>query len=112
MFQWLMQKTFDPQISHNLEVYVDDIIIKSFKADDHVRDLAETFANLNRNNIKLNPEKCIFGVQSSKVLMVGASGVGANPEKIEAIDCMRPPATAWDIQCLMGCVDGGSSATG
>ena len=67
-FQRLMQKTFDPQISRNLEVYVNDIIVKSFKADDHIHDLAETFANLSKNNIKLNPEKCVFCMQSSKVL--------------------------------------------
>src|SRR6266540_550900 len=77
-FQRLMQKTFDPQIGRNLKVYVNDIIVKSFVSDDHIRDLAETFANLNRNNIKLTPEKCVFAVQSEKVLgyLDGAFGIG------------------------------------
>ena len=46
-FQWLMKRMFDPSIGRNLKVYVDDIIVKSIKTNEHVRDLAETFVNLN-----------------------------------------------------------------
>src|SRR5438105_1688121 len=83
-------------------VYVDDIIVKSTEVDQHIEDLAETFANLNRHNIKLNPEKCVFGVQSGKVLgyMAGASGIDANLEMIEAIDHMHPLIAPQGVQSL------------
>lgn len=50
------------QLCRNILAYVDDIVVKSDKRADHIRDLAETFANLRAANLKLNPEKCIFGV--------------------------------------------------
>src|SRR5438105_15187350 len=92
-----MQKTFNRQIGRNLEVYVDDIIIKSFEVDDHVRDLVETFANLNWNNIKLNPEKCVFGIQSGKVLgyMVDAPALVPTPRKLK-------PSTVRVLPLLLG----------
>jgi hypothetical protein len=57
-----MQACLKEQISRNIEVYVDDIIIKSAMEDSLLNDLRETFANLDRYNIKLNPKKCSFGV--------------------------------------------------
>jgi hypothetical protein len=57
-----MQFCFKGQIGHNLKVYVDDIIIKSRRSSSLITDLEETFNNLKRFNIKLNPEKCTFEV--------------------------------------------------
>lgn len=56
------------QLRRNILAYVDDIVVKSEKRGDHIRDFAETFANLREANLKLNLEKCIFGVQRGKVL--------------------------------------------
>jgi hypothetical protein len=61
-YQRCMQACMKEQIGHNIEVYVDDIIIKTAKADSLLDDLRETFANLDRYSIKLNPKKCSFGV--------------------------------------------------
>jgi hypothetical protein len=61
-YQRCMQACLKEQIGHNIEVYVDDIIIKSSKADSLLKDLREIFANLARYNIKLNPKKCSFRV--------------------------------------------------
>ncbi|GKV29298.1 hypothetical protein SLEP1_g38237 [Rubroshorea leprosula] len=61
---------FRAQIGKNLEVYVDDIIVKSLKAENHLADLDETFNNLRKNRMRLNPAKCIFGVESGKFLVV------------------------------------------
>jgi hypothetical protein len=55
------------QISKNLLTYVDDIVVKSKKRD-HIEDLQETYTNLRKANLKLNPEKCTFGVQKGKIL--------------------------------------------
>jgi hypothetical protein len=61
-YQQCMQACLKEQIGRNVEVYVDDIVIKSAKADSLLDDLRETFANLDRYSIKVNPKKCSFGV--------------------------------------------------
>jgi hypothetical protein len=57
-----------PQLRRNILAYVDDVIVKSIKRGIHISDLAETFANLRAANLKLNPEKCVFGIHTGKVL--------------------------------------------
>ena len=58
----MMQACLKEQIRRNVQVYVDDIVIKTLKAETLLDDLRETFAALNRYNVKLNPKKCVFGV--------------------------------------------------
>jgi hypothetical protein len=55
-----------PQICKNILAYVDDIAVKSVQRRDHISDLAETFANLRAADLKLNPEKCVFGIHKGK----------------------------------------------
>ena len=71
------------QIGKNLLTYVDDIVVKNKKRD-HIKDLQETFINLKKANLKLNPEKCTFGVQKGKILgcIVSAKGIDSNPDKV------------------------------
>ena len=73
-------------------VYVDDIVVKTPHADDLVATLSAMFANLKRFNIKLNPEKCTFGVPKGKLLgyMVSERGIEANHDKIVAITNIGP----------------------
>jgi hypothetical protein len=80
--------------------------VKSLLANDLISDLAETFKNLRAYSIKLNPEKCVFGVSSGELLgfMVSERGIEANPEKIATIMKMGPPACLRDVQKLMGCM--------
>ena len=75
-----------------VEAYVDDIVVKSKQADHLVADLEHTFAKLRANGIKLNPEKCVFGVPRGMLLVfiVSERGIEANPEKISAIARMGP----------------------
>jgi hypothetical protein len=75
--------------------YVDDIIVKSTKQENHIADLQETFANFRQAGLKLNPEKCVSGVKKGKFLgcLVSTKGIEANPNKIEAILRMEPPST-------------------
>ena len=70
-----------------IAVYVDDIVVKTARACDLIANLAATFVNLRRFNIKLNPKKCVFGVPKGKLLgyIVSEHGIEANPEKIVAI---------------------------
>ena len=67
-YQRLVNKMFNRQISRNIEVYVDDILVKSKEELAHLDDLRETFATLKQYQMKLNPSKCVFGVASSKFL--------------------------------------------
>ncbi|GKV30490.1 hypothetical protein SLEP1_g39295 [Rubroshorea leprosula] len=103
-YQTMVTIVFRAQIGRNLEVYVDDIVVKSLKADDHLTDLEETFNNLRQNRMRLNPAKCIFGVASGKFLgfMVSRRGIEVNPEKIRAIAEIEPPKLVKDIQRLTG----------
>ena len=98
-YQRLVNKVFKPLIGHTIEVYVDDMITKSREPKDHVRHLEETFELLRRYGMKLNPEKCAFGVNSGKFLgyLVSHQGIEANPEKIRAVIEMRSPRTVKEV---------------
>ena len=88
----------------NMEVYVDDMLDKSRKAGEHVKDLQECFNILNKYQMKLNPLKCSFGVGSGKFLgfIVNSRGIEANPEKIKAPIDMKSPTKIKDVQSLTG----------
>lgn len=94
---------FHKQKGKNLVAYVDDIVVKSDKKKTHLQDLQETFWNLRKSSLKLNPEKCIFGIQKGKLLgcLVSDRGIEANPEKIAAIANMQPPSTRKQVQRLI-----------
>ncbi|GKV39513.1 hypothetical protein SLEP1_g47271 [Rubroshorea leprosula] len=103
-YQKMVTIVFRAQIGSNLEVYIDDIVVKSSRAEDHLTDLAETFNNLRRCSMKLNPAKCTFGVESGKFLglMVSRRGIEVNLEKIKAIEEMKPLRSTKDVQRLAG----------
>ena len=81
-YQRLVNHMFHPQIGRNIEVYVDDMLVKSQDEGIHLDDLQETFDTLQQYNMKLNPSKCAFGVSSGKFLgyMVSHRGIEANPD--------------------------------
>ena len=83
-YQRLVNKMFNKQIGRNMEVYVDDMLIKSKEELAYLDDLKETFATLKQYQMKLNPRKCVFGVASGKFLgfMVSLRGIEANLEKV------------------------------
>ncbi|KAL0451570.1 UNVERIFIED_CONTAM: hypothetical protein Slati_1135100 [Sesamum latifolium] len=103
-YQRLVDKSFRPQIGRNMEVYVDDMLVKSKKAQDHVKDLEETFSVLRKYKLKLNPGKCAFGVQRGRFLgfMVTQRRIEANPSKIKAILDMKAPSNGNEVQRLTG----------
>lgn len=89
-----------------MEAYRDDIVVKTKDRATLVQDLEETFANLRKINLKLNPEKCVFGVPSGKLLgfFVSQRGIEANPNKIKAIEQIEAPKRVKDVRRLAGCV--------
>jgi hypothetical protein len=92
-FNRTIRAVLGTQLDRNISVYVDDVVVRSKKREDHISDLRETFANLHKHGLKLNPEKCVFGVRRGKLLgcMITERGIEANPAKIEAIRRMQPP---------------------
>ena len=94
-----MNKIFSKQIKRNMEVYVNDILVKSKEELAHLDDLRETFATLRQYQMKLNPNKCAFGVALGKLLgfMMSQRGIEANPEKVRAILDMASPKTIKEV---------------
>jgi hypothetical protein len=92
------------QIGRNVEAYIDDIVVKSEKRGDLLDDLKETFDNLRKFKMMLNPKKYVVAVSSGKLLgyMVSSWGIDANPKKVEVIKKLQPPQTRKEIQKLAG----------
>ncbi|KAL2238323.1 UNVERIFIED_CONTAM: Retrovirus-related Pol polyprotein from transposon [Sesamum indicum] len=103
-YQRLVNKMFGDLLGKTMEVYVDDMLVKSKRSQDHLADLAQAFAIMKAYGMKLNPDKCTFGVSGGKFLgyMVSERGIEANPEKIRAIMDLRSPVTIKDVQKLTG----------
>ena len=87
-----------------MEVYIDDMLVKSVKAELHVAHLAESFQVLKNYNMKLNPTKCAFRVSAEKLLgfIVNSRGIEANPDKIKVVLDMQSPSNTKEIQRLTG----------
>uniref|UniRef100_A0A2N9JAP2 RNase H type-1 domain-containing protein n=1 Tax=Fagus sylvatica TaxID=28930 RepID=A0A2N9JAP2_FAGSY len=92
------------KLGKTVEVYIDDMVVKSVRAEDHLEDLRAVFNTLRRHRLKLNASKCAFGVGSGKFLgfMVTQRGIEANPDQISAILELRPPRTVREVQKLTG----------
>jgi hypothetical protein len=103
-FSRMIAIVLHPQLRRNILAYVDDIVVKSVQRRDHISDLAETFANLRAANLRLNPEKCVFGIHKGKVLgcLVSTKGIEVNPDKIKALIEMQDPVSVKDVQKLTG----------
>ncbi|XP_070022994.1 uncharacterized protein [Nicotiana sylvestris] len=97
-----MTTIFHDMIHTEIEVYVDDVIIKSRKQSDHVKDLRKFFQRLRKYNLKLNPTKCTFGVPSGKLLgfKVSRRGIKLDPSKIKAIQELPPPRNKTEVMSL------------
>src|SRR3989337_2066993 len=105
-FQRCMQKCLLKQLGRNAHVYVDDIVVKMEKRGTLLEDLKETFDNPRHFEIKLNPEKCVFGVLAGQLLgfLVSECGIECNPMKIKAIERMERPTRLRDVQKFTGCL--------
>ncbi|XP_073035186.1 uncharacterized protein [Primulina eburnea] len=103
-YQRLMDMIFTKHAGRNIEVYVDDILVKSRAHTELIPDLEETFSTLREYGVRLNPAKCTFGVKSGKFLgfMVTERGIEVNPEKVRSITEMASPKSVKDVQRLTG----------
>jgi hypothetical protein len=99
-YQRMMQNFLGSQIGCNIQFYIDDVVITTRKEESLISDLQETFDNLNRYKLKLNPTKCSVSVSAGQLLgfLVSARGIKADPEKIQAILTIGKPAKLHDMQ--------------
>ena len=93
---------FKPQLSKNIEVFIDDMVVKSKAMFEHVGDLGNIFEILRRHKLHLNASKCSFGVSSGKFLgyMVTHRGIEVNPNQIKTINDLQPLWNLKEVQKL------------
>ena len=105
-YQRLVTKMFRDKIGKFMEVYVDDMLVKSKMEAYHISDLDKIFQILKHYKMKLNAVKCTFGVSSGKFLdfMVNNNGIKANPEKIHALLNLKTPSSLKEMQILTGMI--------
>jgi hypothetical protein len=105
-YQQAIQACFNKQLNKNVKAYVDDVVVKTKNSDMLIADLEETFASLREYQWKLNPNKCVFGIPSGKLLgfIISHRGIKANPKTISAITNMKGPTCIKDVQKLSGCM--------
>jgi dsDNA-binding SOS-regulon protein len=105
-YQRAIQACFKRQLNKNIEAYVDDMVIKTRNSDTLITDLEDTFASLREYRWKLNPNMCVFGVPSGKLLsfIISHRGIEDNPEKISTITNIKAPTCIKDVQKLTGCM--------
>ena len=105
-YQRMMTRMFEQQMGKSIEVYIDDMVVKSKLAANHIRDLGEVFRILRKYKLRLNASKCSFRVGSGKFLgyMVTHRGIEVNPDQIRAIHNLQPPRNPKEVQKLTGMI--------
>ena len=101
-YQRMMTRMFEPQLGKNIEIYIDDMVVKSKLEFELVNDLGNIFEILRRHKLRLNASKCSFGVGLGKFLgyMVTHHGIEVNPDQIRAINNLQPPQNPKEVQKL------------
>jgi hypothetical protein len=105
-YQRCMQHVFGDHIGRTVEAYMDDIVVKTRKPDDLVNDVRIALDCLQANRVKLNPEKCVFGVPRGMLqgYIVSQWGIEPNPEKVAALERMGPIQDLKGVQKVLGCL--------
>ena len=89
----MMTRMFKPQLGKNIEVYIDDMVVKNKVVFEHMGDFRDILGILRKHKLRLNASKCSFSVGSSKFLgyMVTHQGIKVNPYQVKAINNLQPP---------------------
>ena len=92
-YQRMMTRMTESQLGKNIEVYIDDMVVKSKVESEHIGDLGNIFEILRKHKLCLNATKCSFGVGSGKFLdyKVTHHGIETDPDQIRAINDLQPP---------------------
>ena len=105
-YQRIMTRMFELQMGKSIEVYIDDMVVKSKLVFNHIRDLGDVFEILRKYRLRLNASKCSFGVGSGKFLgyMVTHRGIEVSSDQIRAIHSLQPPRNPKEVQKLTGMI--------
>ena len=103
-YQRMMTRMFESLLGKNIEIYIDDMVVKRKMVSEHLGDLQVVFEILRSYKLRLNASKCSFGVGSGKFLgyMVTHQGIEVNPDQIKAINNMQTPRNPKEVQKLTG----------
>ena len=104
IYQRMMTRMFELQLGKNIEIYIDDMVVKSKMVSKHLGDLRTIFEILKKYKLRLNASKCSFGMGSGKFLgyMVTHRGIEVNPDQIKAINNLQSPWNPGEVQKLTG----------
>ena len=103
-YQRMMMMMFESLLGKNIEIYIDDMVVKSKMVSEQLGDVRVIFEILRSYKLRLNASKCSFGVGSGKFLgyMVTHKGIKVNPDQIKAINNMQTPRNPKEVQKLTG----------
>ena len=103
-YQRMKTRMFESQLGKNIEIYIDDMVVKSKMVLKHLGDLRAIFEILRKYKLRLNASKCLFGMGSGKFLgyMVTHRGIEVNPDQIKAINNLQSPWNPKEVQKLIG----------
>jgi hypothetical protein len=106
-YQRAMNLIFHELLGNTVEVYIDDIVVKSVAFSSHIADLRKTFDKMRRYGLKMNPRKCAFGVSAGKFLgfVIHEHGIEIDPDRIKSIRNMGPPTCKVEVQKFLGKVN-------
>ena len=106
-YQRAMNLIFHDVIGKSIEVYIDDVVVKSKRRNDHIAHLRQGFDRLRKHRLKLNPMKCAFGVRGGNFLgfLVHQKGVEIDENKAKAILQAGPPKNKKELQRFLGQVN-------
>ena len=101
-YQMMMARMFEPQLGETIEIYIDDMVVKSKVTSEHMKDLGNIFEILRKHKLRLSDSKCSFGVGLGKFLgyMVMHRGIEVNSNQIWAINNLQPPQNPKEVQKL------------
>ena len=105
-YQRMMTRMFEPQLGKSIEVYIDDMVVKSKVVSEHVGDLENIFEILRKHKLHFNASKCSFSVGSGKFLgyLVTHQGIEVNPNQIKAINSLQSPQNPKEVHKLTGMI--------
>ena len=103
-YQQMMTRMFQDKIRRTMKMYIDDMVVKSKQESQHIKDLQGTFEVLRQHKLRLNAEKCVFGVEAGKFLgyLITNRGIEINPDQIDVVRCLNPPSNPKEVQKLTG----------
>ena len=98
-YQWIMSRMFQDKIGRTVDVYIDDMVVKSKQELQHVEDPQEVFEILWQHKLRLNAEKCLFGVGAGKFLgyLITNQRIEVNPDQVEAMKRLKLPSNPKEV---------------